>query len=108
MTTLAGTFYLGSFGQLLQITMTQPGSGSAFPIPQDSRYSFIFLTPDRRKIVVTPTLATTGLDGVMQYTIPRGFLDHVGTWKVQARVETDTSVEYSDPIVEFTVSLPLS
>ncbi|MBK6942571.1 MAG: hypothetical protein IPH13_20535 [Planctomycetes bacterium] len=104
---LPGTFYVGSYGQVLQIAMKRPDTGDSFPVPQDSRYSLIFQTPDRRTLVVAAQLATDGLDGVLQYVIPRGFLNHVGTWSVQAKVETATSVDYSDPLIQFTVSQPL-
>ena len=95
------TLHLSDYGFAITIIMVE--EGVALDISTASTKQFVFKRPDGITTTVTAVFTTTGTDGSLYYTVPTGFLNIVGQWKVQA-IATFAAAKYHSDITTFTVT----
>lgn len=69
---------------------TDAAHGAVLDISAAITRTIAFEKPDGTTTVQGAAFTTDGTDGLIQFTTTTGFLDQVGRWGIQARVELPT------------------
>ncbi len=85
----------GDYGAAVTITVTS--GGVAWDISAATTKEFKFRRPDGSVTTVTAVFVGTGSDGKLSYTVPSGFLNMQGVWKVQALITFASSYYQTAP-----------
>lgn len=63
-------------------------NGATLDISNQTALSVIFKKPGGTTLTKTASLVTDGTDGLIKYVTIADDLDEIGTWKIQAKIES--------------------
>lgn len=86
--------------------VTDPALAEPVDLSTASNMQIVFLSPAKRRFVVTAVLTNDGADGLMEYVTQSGDLDVKGRWKMQGLFSIGPATWATD-IVTFEVSANL-
>lgn len=82
----------GDYGQAIELTFLDVDTNLAADISAyTSSQQMVFTKPDGKTVTKTATFKTTGVNGIIQYTVEPGLLT-AGTWGVRGRVASGSAV----------------
>ena len=93
--------HLDDVGTVFRITLKE--DGAIVPVNGATVQKIRFYRPEAGVIEKTSVFTTDGTNGQIQYVAEAGFLNEVGTWKLQGYVELPEG-KWSSEIGVFTVS----
>ena len=92
----------GSYGQVIEITVTEDGSAKNISGYTTTR-QIILQAPSGKIATLTATFKTDGSDGILHATVTQGTFDEGGEWAIQARAASESIDIYTMPST-FTVT----
>lgn len=100
MSSVLSEVFLNDVGTRFIVTLKE--DDIVVPVDSATVKTLNFLKPDSGLVTKSASFTTDGIDGRIEYAVESGFLDELGTWKIQGYVEI-TSGKFSSSIGEFTV-----
>lgn len=100
MSNMLNEVFLNDVGTRFIVTLKE--DDIVVPIDSATVKTLNFLKPDSGLVTKPASFTIDGVDGRIEYAVESGFLDELGTWKIQGYVEI-ASGNFSSSIGEFTV-----
>lgn len=96
-----GNIHINDVGTIFKVTITD--DGVALDVSTASAKQIKFRKPSGVTVSKTADFDTDGSDGVIKYAATSGFIDEIGTWRIQGRI-VNASGEWSSQIKPFTIN----
>jgi hypothetical protein len=92
----ANEVHLNDYGTVFRFTLYNRGRTVNLANPVATTKDFIFVDPDGNSFTKAGAFYTDGSDSIVEYATLAGFINKIGTWRVQVYIETVDGGWYSD------------